>query len=160
MEITFKQIGTIHTPFTDLKGMPIQPTGAINITGTVKIWKEYKDGLKDLDGFSHIFLIYQFHQAKKTSLVVKPFLDDKQHGIFATRGPTRPNAIGLSIVELLDISGCTLRVSGVDIVDDTPLLDIKPYVPRFDARENVRVGWLDLKDHRVNNFKSDGSFTD
>jgi len=160
VEITFKQIGTIHTPFTDLKGMPIQPTGAINITGTVKIWKEYKDGLKDLDGFSHIFLIYQFHQAKKTSLVVKPFLDDKQHGIFATRGPTRPNAIGLSIVELLDISGCTLRVSGVDIVDDTPLLDIKPYVPRFDARENVRVGWLDLKDHRVNNFKSDGSFTD
>jgi len=160
VEITFKQIGTIHTPFTDLKGMPIQPTGAINITGTVKIWKEYKDGLKDLDGFSHIFLIYQFHQAKKTSLVVKPFLDDKQHGIFATRGPTRPNAIGLSIVKLLDISGCTLRVSGVDIVDDTPLLDIKPYVPRFDARENVRVGWLDLKDHRVNNFKSDGSFTD
>lgn len=160
MKITFKQIGTIHTPFNDPKGMPIQPTGAKNAIGTVKIKKEYECGLKDLDGFSHIFLIYHFHVAKKTSLIVKPFLDDRKHGIFATRGPTRPNAIGISIVELLEVSGCTLRVSGVDIIDGTPLLDIKPYVPRFDSRENVRIGWLDKKDRRVNDFKSDNSFAE
>lgn len=160
MEIALKQIGTIHTPFNDPKGMPIQPSGAKGVIGNIKIMKEYEDGLKDLDGFSHIFLIYHFHQVKTSSpLIVKPFLDDKKHGIFATRGPTRPNPIGISIVELLEVSGCTLRVSDVDIIDGTPLLDIKPFVPRFDARENVRIGWLDQKDRRVDDFKSDGSFT-
>ena len=137
MEIT--PIGTIHSPHTDLKGMPIQPTGAADVSGTITILDNYKAGLKDLDGFSHLILIYLFHRSKGYKLEVTPFMDTTPRGLFATRAPKRPNPIGLSIVKLDRIEQGTLHISNVDILDGTPLIDIKPYVPMFDQQENVRT---------------------
>jgi len=156
--VKYKPIGIIHSPFRDPKGMPIQPVGAKGIQGTVEVQDQYKDGLKDLDGFSHIILIYHFHLSEGYSLQVKPFLDDTPRGIFAIRGPRRPNPIGISVVRLERIEGATLHVSNVDIVDNTPLLDIKPCVPKFDALEDVRIGWLaDRSEHAVHK-RSDERF--
>jgi len=156
--VKYKPIGIIHSPFRDPKGMPIQPVGARGIQGTVEVQDQYKDGLKDLDGFSHIILIYHFHLSEGYSLQVKPFLDDTPRGIFAIRGPRRPNSIGISVVRLERIEGATLHVSNVDIVDNTPLLDIKPCVPKFDALEDVRIGWLaDRSEHAVHK-RSDERF--
>jgi tRNA-Thr(GGU) m(6)t(6)A37 methyltransferase TsaA len=140
--MTYSPIGTIHSPFKETEGMPIQPTGAQGVSGTVEVEPEYADGLKDLDGFSHIILIYHFHLSQGYSLVVKPFMDDTPRGLFATRAPKRPNPIGLSVVRLVRVEGCTLHVENVDVVDGTPLLDIKPFVPVFDAPQVVRLGWL------------------
>ncbi|MBN1867383.1 tRNA (N6-threonylcarbamoyladenosine(37)-N6)-methyltransferase TrmO [Candidatus Sumerlaeota bacterium] len=137
-----KPIGIIHTPFARPEGMPIQPTGAVGVCGTVEVFDEYRAGLKDLDGFSHIVLIYHFHRSSGFNLEVVPFLDTQARGLFATRAPKRPNPIGLSVVELDRIENGTLRVRNVDILDGTPLLDIKPYVPEFDSPTNVRTGWL------------------
>jgi tRNA-Thr(GGU) m(6)t(6)A37 methyltransferase TsaA len=144
-KITYNPIGLIHSPFNNIKGMPIQPAGAIGVTGTVEIKQEYVDGLKDIEGFSHIILIYHFHLSKNYSLKVKPFLDDNLHGVFATRAPRRPNPIGLSVVRLVKVEGCILHIEDVDIVDGTPLLDIKPYVPEFDIHETQKIGWLSEK---------------
>ena len=138
--------------------MPIQPTGALGVRGTVEIDSDYIEGLEALDGFSHLILIYHFHLSAGYSLMVKPFLDDTPHGLFATRAPKRPNPIGLSVVKLLTMEGAILHVEDVDILDGTPLLDIKPYVPAFDARQNVRIGWLQKKAGLATNKKSDARF--
>jgi tRNA-Thr(GGU) m(6)t(6)A37 methyltransferase TsaA len=158
IDMHYKSIGTIHSPFKEPKGMPIQPVGARGIPGTIELQAEYADGLKDLDGFSHIILIYHFHLSEGYSLQVKPFLDDTPHGIFAIRAPKRPNPIGISVVRLEKIEGTKLYVSNVDIVDGTPLLDIKPYVPDFDEAEGIRIGWLSNKALRAAGERSDERF--
>jgi len=141
-EISYCPIGIIRSPYKETEGTPIQTTGAKGVGGKVEILPECAEGLKDLDGFSHIILIYHFHLSKGHSLTVKPFLDDTPRGVFATRAPKRPNAIGFSVVRLVKIEGAKLHIEDVDIVDSTPLLDIKPYVPEFDAKEAERIGWL------------------
>jgi tRNA (adenine37-N6)-methyltransferase len=140
MEFIMKPIGVIHSPFTDKKQTPIQPTRS-HASGYVEVFPEFTEGLQDLEGFSHIFLVYIFHQSDSYTLRVKPFLDDQLRGLFATRYPCRPNPIGLSIVRLLAHHENTLDIEGVDVLDGTPLLDIKPYVPEFDVRSNVKTGW-------------------
>ncbi len=157
-KIAYKPIGIIHSPFRDIKGMPIQPAGARGIAGTIEIKQEYADGLKDIEGFSHIILIYHFHLSEGYSLEVKPFMDDNLHGIFATRAPRRPNPIGISIVRLVKVEGCILHIEDVDIIDGTPLLDIKPYVPEFDIQGVDRIGWLTQKANKVHLKKSDKRF--
>jgi tRNA-Thr(GGU) m(6)t(6)A37 methyltransferase TsaA len=157
-EIRYCPIGIIHSPYKDIKDMPIQPTGAKGIKGTIEIKKKYANGLRDLDGFSHIILIYHFHLSIGYSLEVKPFLDDSLRGVFSTRAPKRPNPIGISIVRLLRVEGRTLHVEGIDILDGTPLLDVKPYVPEFDARKTNRIGWLSEKAGKASRLKADGRF--
>jgi len=156
--IEFKPIGIIHTPFKSLKGMPIQPAGAIGVKGTVEIFEEYHEGLRDLDGFSHIILLYHLHRSIKFRLSVVPFMDVEPRGLFATRAPNRPNPIGLSVIQLEEIEGGLLHVQNVDILDGTPLLDIKPYVPEFDSSIKVRTGWLENVRKSVSNWKSDNRF--
>jgi tRNA-Thr(GGU) m(6)t(6)A37 methyltransferase TsaA len=143
MAIEFQPIGLIHTPHTKSGEAPIQPSRARGIRGTVEIYDDYVEALADLEGFSHIILLYHFHQSSGYRLRVKPFLDKQQRGLFATRAPWRPNPIGLSVVRLVKVEGNKLTVEDVDILDNTPLLDIKPYVPEFDEREDVRLGWLE-----------------
>jgi tRNA-Thr(GGU) m(6)t(6)A37 methyltransferase TsaA len=152
-------IGVIHTPFTKREGMPIQPPGAAGARGTVEVREEFQAGLKDLDGFSHIILLYVFHRAEGYDMQVIPFMDPRPRGLFATRAPRRPNPIGLSVVGLDAIEDGVLHVRDVDILDGTPLLDIKPYVPEFDSRDGVRTGWLEQLRKTVSTRKSDGRFT-
>lgn len=158
-EIEYKPVGVIHSPFKDVEGMPIQPAGARGVSGLVEVFAEYCGGLKDIGGFSHIILIYHFHLSKGYSLKIKPFMDEETHGVFAMRGPARPNPIGISVVRLVKVERCTLHIEDVDIVDGTPLLDIKPYVPDFDWRRAERVGWLAEKSSNVRQKRSDGRFT-
>jgi tRNA-Thr(GGU) m(6)t(6)A37 methyltransferase TsaA len=157
-EITYRPIGIIRSPYKETEGTPIQTTGAEGVGGTVEVLPEYVEGLKDLDGFSRIILIYHFHLSKGYSLTVKPFLDDAPRGVFATRAPKRPNAIGFSVVRLVKIEGATLHVKDVDIVDSTPLLDIKPYVPEFDVKEAKRIGWLSGKAEKAAQTGADERF--
>ena len=140
MDITLKPVGVIHSPFTEKTQTPIQPTRS-QATGWVEVYPEYTDGLQDLEGQSHIFLLYAFHKSEGYALRVRPFLDDQEHGIFATRYPCRPNPLGLSVVRLVARRKNVLEIAGVDVLDGTPLLDIKPYVPDFDTPQDVRVGW-------------------
>ena len=156
--IELKPIGIIHTPFTEPQGMPIQPAGAAGIRGTVEIFEAYHAGLQDLDGFSHIILLYHFHRSRGFNLHVIPFMDNKPRGLFATRAPNRPNPIGLSIVQLDRIENGLLHIQNVDILDGTPLLDIKPYVPQFDSQTNVRTGWLEETQKTVKTRQSDSRF--
>ncbi len=156
--VNLKPIGIIYTPFTKLDGMPIQPAGAAGVQGTVEVFPEYEPGLKDLEGFSHIVLLYVFHRSQGFQLQVVPFMDTKPRGLFATRAPKRPNPIGLSVVQLDRVDGCTLHVRNIDILDGTPLLDIKPYVPEFDAVADVRTGWLEEVRKTVGERQSDGRF--
>lgn len=156
--IEVKPIGIIHTPFEDLQGMPIQPAGAAGIRGTVEVFEQYQGGLKDLDGFSHIILLYLFHRSRGFKLEVVPFLDTHPRGLFATRAPRRPNPIGLSVVRLDRLENGVLHVQNVDILDGTPLLDIKPYVPEFDRHEDVRTGWLERARKTVDSRISDKRF--
>lgn len=158
MIINYKPIGVIHSSFTEISGMPIQPTYALGIRGTIEIFPEYCEGLTDLNGFSHLILLYHFHQATKVQLLVTPFMDSEPHGIFATRAPNRPNPIGLSIVTLLQIKGNILDIENFDILDGTPLLDIKPYVPEFDNYSQVRVGWLEQAKGKAESQRSDSRF--
>lgn len=158
MKYFISPIGTIKTPFDDLKGMPIQPSGAAEVEGTLVIDKEYEDGLTDLEGFSHIILLYYFHQSKGYDLMVKPFLDDQKRGLFSTRAPRRPNPVGLSIVRLIKRDGNRLTIKGIDVLNNTPLIDIKPYVPGFDTKEVTGVGWLENKQEVATTFKSDDRF--
>lgn len=157
-EIRYRPIGVIHSPFKEIKGVPIQSTGAEGIAGTLEIDPKYADGLKDIEDFSHIFVVYHFHLSEGYSLEVKPFLDDNTHGVFATRAPKRPNPIGISVVRLLGVEDCTLNVEDMDIVDGTPLLDVKPYVPEFDVREVTQVGWLSQKAGGVCGARADDRF--
>jgi tRNA-Thr(GGU) m(6)t(6)A37 methyltransferase TsaA len=156
--ISMHPVGTIHSPYRTIAEMPIQPVGARSAQGTVVVEAEYADGLEDIEGFSHLILIYQFHRVKGFDLKVKPFLDDRAHGLFATRAPRRPNAIGLSVVPLLSRDGNVLCVGSIDVLDGTPLLDIKPFVPDFDAPAVSSVGWLTGKLHRAEKMRSDGRF--
>jgi len=156
--IKYTPIGIIHSPFRDVEGAPIQPSGALGVLGTVEIEPQFEPGLKDLTGFSHIILIYHFHVSRSYALEVKPFLDDSLRGVFATRAPRRPNSIGLSVVGLLAVKGCTLHVRGLDVLDGTPLLDIKPFVPEFDAPDADSIGWLSEKVKGVEDARSDGRF--
>ena len=156
--IEHKPIGIIHSPFTEPKGMPIQPPGASGIQGTVEIFEEYRSALKDLDGFSHMILLYHFHCSQGFTPQVVPFMDTKPRGLFSTRAPRRPNAIGLSVVKLNRIEDGVLFIENVDILDGTPLLDIKPYVPEFDPRTEVRTGWLEQVKHKVSHHEADDRF--
>lgn len=142
-EIKLKPIGIIHTPYKDPKGMPIQGKFRKGVRGMIRLFPKYQSGLKDIEGFSHLILIYYFNRSKEEQLTGRPFLEDKVHGIFAIRSPHRPNHIGFSIVRLEKVKGNTIVFSEVDILDNTPLLDIKPYVKHFDSRHNVKSGWID-----------------
>lgn len=144
--IVCQPIGVIHSEHAIARKTPIQPAYASECAGRVDVYPEFAEGLNDLEGFSHIYLLYHFHQAAPASLMVKPFLQDVPRGIFATRAPNRPNAVGMSIVALLRREGNVLHISGVDILDGTPLLDIKPYTTMFDRIDTTRNGWQDEVD--------------
>lgn len=158
-KIEHHPIGVIHSPFQTPEGTPIQSTAAKGVKGKVEVFPQFSDGLADLDGFSHIILLYHFHLAKKFSLRVKPYLDDELHGLFATRTPSRPNPIGISVVRLMKIKNKTLYVQDIDVVDKTPLLDIKPYVPDFDVRKANRIGWIEKKIKNMKKAIDNGRFT-
>ncbi|OQX23523.1 MAG: tRNA (N6-threonylcarbamoyladenosine(37)-N6)-methyltransferase TrmO [Desulfobacteraceae bacterium IS3] len=158
MMIEYSPIGVIRSPFRTIEGMPIQPAGASGVQGTIEVFPEFEQGLKDLDGFSHIILLYHFHRVEGYSLLVTPFMDTIQHGLFSTRAPKRPNPIGISVVRLVQISGLTLDIENVDILDGTPLLDIKPYVPQFDNHPADSIGWLEDTNGKAKVARADGRF--
>ena len=182
MKIEFDIIGTIHSPFKELEGMPIQPTGAKGIKGKICLKDEFKPGLKDIDGFSHLILIYHLHKTNGNALEVKPFMDNKTHGVFATRSPKRPNNIGMTnkthgvfatrspkrpnnigmtTVKLDKVEDDVLYISNVDILDGTPLLDIKPYVPQLfedTLVDDIKIGWFETKHQKAKNQKADDRF--
>ncbi len=141
-------IGTIRTPFTKIEGMPVQTVGGEGVKGEIHIKDEYAEGLKDLEQFSHLQLIFIFHKTYKTKLKVKPFLADEHHGVFSTFSPIRPNHLGSSIVKLNGVEGNVLHIENLDILDNTPLVDIKPYVPHlYDPTvRNLETGWFENKD--------------
>ena len=143
MEINYNPIGYVHSPIKTVEDAPIQSIGAKNIKGYIELDYSLKDGLKDLDGFSHIIVLYHFHKSKEAKLLCKPFLDDIEHGIFAIRGPNRPNAIGISIVSIIKIQENIIYIENADMLDGTPVLDIKPYVHEFDSFENTKSGWIE-----------------
>ena len=154
-----RSIGVIHTPHPTREGAPIQPTGARGVRGQVMIDPDLRDGLDDLDGFSHIVLIYRLHLSRGYDLRVKPFLDTVKRGLFATRAPRRPNPIGISVVRLISIENNVLVVEDVDMVDGTPLLDIKPYMPDFDIPEGkTSTGWYERSKGDPQRMKADGRF--
>lgn len=156
----YRPIGIIHSPFKSREGTPIQPIGAIGVRAKVEIFPEYVEGLQDLEGFSHIILLYHCHLSQAYKLKVKPFLDDVERGLFATRAPARPNPIGISVVRLIQIERATLSVQDIDIIDQTPLLDIKPFVPDFDMRKAQRTGWLEKKAANAEKISDYGRFGD
>ena len=158
--IVYRPIGVIRTPFKSPKGVPIQPSAGKGIRGVVEVFPEYVEGLKDLEGFSHIILVYHFHLVKKSLLRVIPYMDNETRGVFATRAPARPNPIGISVVRLIEIRGNKLYVEDIDIVDGTPLLDIKPYVPEFDHRPKAKIGWLEKRVRRLKMTRDDGRFVE
>ncbi len=149
----------MHSPFKEPKNVPIQAAVSQGTEGTVEVYPEFAEGIKDLEGFSHIILFYHFHLVKAGSLTVKPFLDDQTHGVFATRSPSRPNPIGISIVKLIGINKNVLNIQDVDILEGTPLLDIKPYVPEFDCRKTRKIGWFKGKIGKLEITKDDGRFS-
>ncbi|MCD6513002.1 MAG: tRNA (N6-threonylcarbamoyladenosine(37)-N6)-methyltransferase TrmO [Thermoplasmata archaeon] len=157
--IEYEPIGIIHSPFKSVNGTPIQPKGAMGIKGSVEVYEEYVEGLEGIEDFSHIILIYHFHLSKKHDLKVVPYMNDKPIGVFATRAPSHPNPIGISTVKLVERDRNILYVENVDIIDGTPLLDIKPYVPAFDAyMEKTRIGWLENNIHKLKKARDDGRF--
>ncbi|WP_298368077.1 tRNA (N6-threonylcarbamoyladenosine(37)-N6)-methyltransferase TrmO [uncultured Lutibacter sp.] len=158
-QITINPIGIVHTPFNNVEGMPIQPLAAKGIKGYIALFPEYIEGLKDLDGFSHITLLYYFHKIKGYNLTVKPFMDTLEHGIFATKSPKRPNSIGFSTVKLLGIEKNIIHIEMVDMLNETPLIDIKPFFSRFDNRINTKSGWLDKPENLpIENLRADTRF--
>lgn len=156
--VSFAPIGLIRTPFTSTAGMPIQAVAARDVAGRIELDPDLAPGLADLDGFSHLILVYHLHLASPPRLVVTPFLDEVEHGIFATRSPARPNPIGISTVRLVRIDGATLEVLDVDMIDGTPLLDIKPYVPAFEDRDGARIGWFEGAIGRLEGATADDRF--
>lgn len=157
MTIQYEPIGVVHSPFESLKGMPNQPSRARGVEATVEVYSQFEEGLQDLEGFSHITLLCHFHATKNYRLKVVPSLDTELRGLFATRSPNRPNPIGLSVVRLIRIAKNLLSIQDVDLLDGTPVLDIKPYINELDEREGLRLGWLERarkrqaeSDHRIN----------
>ncbi|MBN2744421.1 MAG: tRNA (N6-threonylcarbamoyladenosine(37)-N6)-methyltransferase TrmO [Marinilabiliaceae bacterium] len=155
--ICYTPIGVIHTPFHEPQGMPIQPSAPGSGSGFVEVFEDYATGLNHIEGFSHLILLYHFHRAPDAQLQVTPFMDDHPHGIFATRSPTRPNAIGMSIVRLIDRIDNRLYVDQLDMLDKTPLIDIKPFFEPYDNRTNTRQGWLNTR-KTIENTRADGRF--
>jgi len=158
MELIYRPIGIIRSPFKNLSDMPVQPVGAASAKGFVDVDPQYQEGLCDLEGFSHLILIYHFHRAQPCKLRILPFLDTSPRGVFSTRAPSRPNPIGLSIVGLCGIDKNRLSVSQLDILDETPLLDIKPYVPEFDAPPEAYGGWFERSRGAARKKLSDNRF--
>jgi tRNA (adenine37-N6)-methyltransferase len=158
MKITYAPIGFFKTPFTEVKGMPIQPIGANDVEGSIEVLPEYSEGLKDLEGFSHVYVLYHLHKIVGFDLMVKPFLDNDRHGIFATRSPKRPNSIGLSVMRLKGIAGNSVFLEGIDVLDRTPVIDIKPYVADFDSCDADRFGWFEGKSANAKHHRSDERF--
>jgi len=157
-DVVFRPIGIIHSALKKKEETPIQPVYARGIKGSVEIFDEYTDGLHDLEGFSHIYLLYHFHKAGDVRLVVRPFVDDMPRGVFATRAPCRPNPIGVSLVRLNQIRGDILDIEDIDVLDGTPLLDIKPYISRFDSRDSVRCGWQENVDEETAKLRGRRNF--
>ena len=159
--ITYRPIGVVRSPYAEPAGTPIQCALAPEGEGTIEILEEYTKGLADLDGFSHIWVIYHFHRSRGFELKVTPFMDDVERGLFSTRAPRRPNPVGLSLLRLLRIEGSVLHVAELDILDGTPVLDIKPHFPAVDTRPDVKSGWLDDVDTetRRKRGRADGRFS-
>lgn len=157
-KIIYNPIGIIHSPYKEAKGTPIQPLASKGTEGKIELFPEFAAGLKDLEYFSHLIILCHFHLIKDTKLQVTPYMDTDTHGIFATRAPGRPNSIGLSIVDIIKIEDNIIYIKNVDLIDGTPILDIKPYVPQFDLRENVRIGWLADNAKKLPYTKDDGRF--
>ncbi len=156
--ICFTPIGIIRTPFTEMAGMPVQAAGAHASEGRIELDPAFAEGLRDIESFTHLILLYHLHQMRGAQLVVTSFLDSEPHGVFATRAPKRPNPIGLSTVRLVRVEGTILHIQDVDMLDGTPLLDMKPYVPPFDDRANVRIGWYEGKLERLGEVRADDRF--
>jgi len=158
--ICYTPIGLVHSPFTEPAGTPIQSVAvaAVDVEATVEVYSDYVAGLKDIEGFSHLILLYHLHRTKPSGLLVKPFLGNELHGIFATRSPGRPNPIGFSIVRLIKVEGHILSIRDVDILDQTPVLDIKPYVAEFDVRRVEKNGWFADNLYKLSETKDDGRF--
>ena len=156
--MTLDPIGIINTPYTKLEHMPIQPKGSAGTVGKVIIDEKYTEGLKDLDGFSHVYLIYHFHKTARAELRVIPFMDIEPRGVFSTRSPLRPSHIGISITKIVSIEDNIVTVEGIDILDETPLLDIKPYIPQFDSVREVKTGWMNKSEDDVIRKHSDNRF--
>jgi tRNA-Thr(GGU) m(6)t(6)A37 methyltransferase TsaA len=156
--VSYRAVGVVHSPFTRLEGMPLQSVAGGETRAEVEIRSDLVPGLRDLDGFSHLHLITHLHRGAPGGLEVVPFLDDTVHGIFATRSPRHPNPIGISVVRLLAVAGPVLEVSGIDLLDETPVLDVKPYVPAFDAFAAERTGWLERAAQRVHEVRADQRF--
>ena len=150
-EITFIPIGIIHSPFKTIENIPIQNIGAKGERGTIETFPEFASGLTDLDGFSHLILLYHFHKVNHFSLQVKPFMDDTERGVFATRSPVRPNPIGLTVVKFIKRVDNLITIEDIDMLDQTPLIDIKPFLPTIDDAQKVQLGWLTGK---INDFKT------
>lgn len=158
MKIEIQAIGIIHTVYNEISEMPIQPMAATE-EAYIELYPKFIDGLKDIEGFSHLTLLYHLHKVEGYALQVTPFMDTVEHGIFATRSPKRPNAIGLSTVKLIRVEGSKLYIEQADMLDGTPLIDIKPFFPRYDNREDVSIGWLEKnKDMPVEDLVSDSRF--
>jgi tRNA-Thr(GGU) m(6)t(6)A37 methyltransferase TsaA len=158
--VTFTPIGVVRTPFATHEGMPIQTVAARGVEGRIELDPAYAAGLADLDGFTHLHLITHLHRSGEASLRVTPYLDTSERGIFATRSPKRPNAIGLSLVRLVRIDGPVLYIEEVDLLDGTPLLDMKPYVPPFDDRADARYGWFEQRAQNVHTVRADARFAE
>jgi tRNA-Thr(GGU) m(6)t(6)A37 methyltransferase TsaA len=156
--IEYRAVGVARTRYTSLDGMPLQSAAAADEPGRIEIEPELADGLRDLDGFSHVFVVSHLDRGDPGGLVVVPFLDDTPRGVFATRSPRHPNPIGLTVVRLASVAGATLHVLGLDLLDGTPVLDVKPYVPEFDGVEAERVGWLEERARDVHTTRSDARF--
>jgi len=158
--INFYAIGTIQTPFMILENMPIQPSAAKGVRGKITLNEEFSTGLSDLEGFSHIYLIYHLHLSTTYTLRVQPFLENTYRGLFSTRAPKRPNPIGLSVVKLINILGNHIVIENVDMINGTPLLDIKPFVPEMENAAEIRIGWLQKHRSQLDSKKSDNRFID
>ena len=155
MSISCEPVAFVRSRFTDVRGMPIQTVAAPEEEAEVVVQEAFEDGLQDIGGFEYLILVTHFHRVREQRLRVMPFLDQQERGVFATRAPARPNRIGLSIVQLVEVRGRILRVRGVDMLDGTPVLDIKPYVPRFDVRATRRIGWFESRLDALDDTRAD-----
>jgi tRNA-Thr(GGU) m(6)t(6)A37 methyltransferase TsaA len=157
-DVTYRPIGVVRSPFTEIPGMPLQPPAAPDVEGRIELEPEYAAGLLDLDGFSHVWVLAHLHRAAAVDLQIVPFLDTERRGVFATRSPGRPNPIGVSVLRVLAVQGSTIHVAGVDLLDGTPVLDVKPYVPQFDHVAADRIGWFEGKVAGVKDVRADPRF--
>lgn len=157
-DVCYRPIGKLHSPYKRPKGTPIQPSSAEGVKGRVEIFPDYRAGLEDLGGFSHIILLYHFHMAGESNLEVKPYMDKECHGVFATRSPARPNPIGISTMRLKKIKEGVLYLENVDVLDGTPVLDVKPHVVEFDQPDDAEIGWLEENVHKLEESEDDGRF--